>query len=85
MCPRDLIRWVKAEINFNDPNIVREKPIERRADPSMFDIKGTWKAGKRIVREIIDALEEVTETKDEVLLKHETLTMDLPQIGRAHV
>ncbi|MBR3849305.1 MAG: hypothetical protein IKM36_02310 [Oscillospiraceae bacterium] len=77
-CPRDLIRWVNPETPVDDPHIDRPDYIERDADPSMFDIKGTWKAGKRIVNEIIDALEEVTETKDEAVLKHENLTIDLP-------
>ncbi|MBR2365959.1 MAG: hypothetical protein IKA78_02185 [Oscillospiraceae bacterium] len=77
-CPRDLVRWVNPETPIDDPNIDRPDYIERDADPSMFDIKGSWKAGKRIAREIIDALEEVTETKDEALLKHESLTVELP-------
>lgn len=40
MCPRDLVRWVDSPVCKNDPNINRETIIERRADPSMFDIKG---------------------------------------------
>ncbi|MBO5453112.1 MAG: hypothetical protein J6A69_04010 [Clostridia bacterium] len=77
-CPRDLIRWVNGETPVDDPNIERPDYIERIADPSMFDIKGTWKAGKRIAREVIDAIEEVTATYDEALLKHNKYIIDLP-------
>ena len=77
-CPRDLVRWVNPETPVDDPHIDRPDYIERVADPSMFDIKGTWKIGKRIVREIEDALEEVTETFDDTILKHNTYTVDLP-------
>ena len=39
-----------GEVNtpVDDPNIKRERYIERGADPSMFEIQGTWKVGKRI-------------------------------------
>ena len=77
-CPRDLIRWVNPETPVDDPHIERPDYIERIADPSMFDIKGTWKIGKRIVREIEDAIEEVEVTFDEALLKHNTYTIDMP-------
>ncbi len=77
-CPRDLIRWVNPETPVDDPHIERPDYIERIADPSMFDIKGTWKIGKRIVREIEDAIEEVEKTYDEALLKHNTYTIDMP-------
>ena len=77
-CPIDLIRWVNGETPLNDPNISRPDYIERIADPSMFDIKGTWKAGKRIAREVIDAVEEVTQTYDEALLKHNKYVIDFP-------
>ena len=39
-CPRDLVRWVNPETPINDPNINRPNYIERKADPSMYDIKG---------------------------------------------
>ena len=77
-CPVDLIRWVDPETDANDPNIVREDLIERDADPSMFDMDGCRKAGKRIAYAIGEALEAVKETKDEALLKHEVFTVDLP-------
>ena len=77
-CPRDLIRWVNPESPIDDPNIVRNDYIERDADPSMFDIKGSWLVGKRIVNEIVMALEDVKKSYDEAILKHEKLTVDLP-------
>lgn len=81
MCPRDLIRWVNPETPIDDPNIKRPNYIERTADPSMFDIKGTWKAGRRIAREIVDAYEELPETgsmENEAVFKHRVIQMDLP-------
>ncbi len=81
MCPRDMIRWVNPETPIDDPNIKRPNYIERRADPSMFDIKGTWKAGRRIAREIIDAYDELPENgelSDEAEFHHEVLHIDLP-------
>ena len=78
LCPRDLIRWVNPETPIDDPNIERNDYIERDADPSMFDIKGSWKVGKRIVNEIVSAIEEVEKTYDTAILKHETLKVDLP-------
>lgn len=77
-CPRDLVRWVNPESPIDDPNIERNDYIERDADPSMFDIKGSWLVGKRIVNEIVMALEDVEKTYDEAILKHENLTVDLP-------
>ena len=77
-CPRDMIRWVNPETPIDDPNIERNDYIERIADPSMFDIKGSWLVGKRIVNEIVMALEEVDKTYDEAVLKHENITVDLP-------
>ena len=78
MCPRDLIRWVDAEIKLNDPNIEREKIIPRRADPSMFDIKGCEKVARRIATEIFYELEDVTEYVTETELVHKKLDVDLP-------
>lgn len=57
-CPVDLIRWVEPESDLNDPNIVRNKPPKRKADPSMFDMDGMKKTGKRIAREIIDLYDD---------------------------
>lgn len=77
-CPRDLVRWVNPEAPIDDPNIERPDYIERNADPSMFDIKGSWLVGKRIVNEIVMAIEDVQKTYGEAILKHENLTVDLP-------
>ena len=57
-CPVDLVRWVEPESDVNDPNLKRTNPPIRKADPSMFDIAGMKKAGKRIANEIIDIYEE---------------------------
>ncbi len=78
MCPRDLVRWVDAEIDLNDPNIYREKIIERRADPSMFDIKGCEKAARRVATEIFYELEDVKEYITETTLEHKPLIIDIP-------
>ena len=78
MCPSDLVRWVDAEIELNDPNIYREKIIERRADPSMFDVKGCEKAARRIADEIFYELDDVKEYFTETELEHKALTVDMP-------
>ena len=78
MCPRDLIRWVDSPVCKNDPNIHRDAVVERRADPSMFDIKGCEKAAKRVATEIFWALEDVTEYTTETILKHKNITMEIP-------
>ena len=78
-CPRDMIRWVEPETPIDDPNIKRENVIERRADPSMFDISGLKLVGKRISNEIINVYEELSDDfKDEGLLVHETVELSLP-------
>lgn len=78
MCPRDLVRWVDAEIKLNDPNINRSETILRRADPSMFDIKGCERVARRIATEIFWALEDVTETVTETEIVHNTMEFDMP-------
>ena len=78
MCPRDMIRWVDSPVCKNDPNIHRDLVIPRRADPSMFEIKGCEKVAKRIVNEIVWALEDVTETVCETTLLHKKLTLEMP-------
>ena len=49
----DLVRWVEPESDLNDPNGKRNSPPRRKADPSMFDLAGLRKAGKRIAREAL--------------------------------
>lgn len=77
-CPRDLIRWVEPETPIKDPNVIRIQPKYRRADPSMFDVKGTWVIGRRIVNEIEYALENVEELRTAAVLKHTAKTLNLP-------
>lgn len=78
MCPRDLIRWVDSPVCKNDPNINHARLIERRADPSMFDINGCEKVAKRVVNEICWALDDVTEYVTEATMEHKNLTVDMP-------
>lgn len=80
LCPRDLIRWVNPETPIDDPNIHRENYIERRADPSMFDVSGLKVVGRRISSELIGVYEELDKKalKNDGVLKHETLNVTLP-------
>ena len=77
-CPRDLIRWVEPETPIKDPNVIRVNPKPRDADPSMFDVKGTWKIGRRVFNEIEMALEEVGEIKTEAVHRHTVEKLVLP-------
>ncbi len=77
-CPRDLIRWVQPETPINDPNVNRPNPLKRNADPSMFDIAGCNRAGKRIANEILSVLEEITELQHDGIFCHKTIHLDLP-------
>ena len=77
-CPRDLVRWVEPETPIDDPNVHRENVIPRKADPSMYDISGCNKVGKRIANEIISVLEEISEYKSEAILRHKVMELDLP-------
>ena len=77
-CPRDLVRWVDSEVCSKDPNIHRPNPIERVADPSMFDLEGCRLVGKRISNEIISVYEEIKEYKSDAPLAHKVIKLDLP-------
>ncbi len=79
-CPRDLVRWVDPETPVDDPNIDHVYPVERRADPSMFDISGLKVVGRRISNEIISVFEELdlSKMKDQGVLMHETVNMVFP-------
>lgn len=78
-CPVDLVRWVEPDSDLNDPNIVQRKLTNRKADPSMFDIQGMRKAGKRIASEIIEVWEEgIDDPQENPMLMHEVKTMQLP-------
>lgn len=78
LCPRDLIRWVEPETPIKDPNVIRINPKVRDADPSMFDVKGTWKIGKRIFYEIESALEEVSEIRTSAIHRHMVEDLKFP-------
>lgn len=77
-CPRDLVRWVEPETPIKDPNVIRNNPKFRRADPSMFDVKGTWKIGRRIFNEIEMAIEEIDEITLDAEFKHSARNLSLP-------
>ena len=77
-CPRDLVRWVQPETPIDDPHVKRPNPLRRKADPSMFDISGCNRVGKRISNEILSVLEEITEYKSEARLEHRVKNIDLP-------
>ena len=78
-CPVDLIRWVVPESDVHDPNIEHAHPLYRKADPSMFDLAGMKKAGKRIATEIIDAYEEgLDDPQEDPVFIHRVETMKLP-------
>lgn len=77
-CPRDLVRWVNPEIPIDDPNVHRPYSKNRKADPSMYDITGCNRVGKRISNEIISVFEEIAEYKDTAEFKHMVIDLDLP-------
>lgn len=78
-CPVDLVRWVEPETDVNDPNINRKYTLNRKADPSMFDIKGMKLAGKRIAREIISVYEDgLDNVQKSVEFEHQVHIMKLP-------
>lgn len=77
-CPRDLVRWVNPETPIDDPNVDRPNYIERKADPSMYDVSGCNRVGKRIANEIASVYEEITELHDELPFVHKALDLDLP-------
>ena len=78
MCPRDLVRWVDSPVCKNDPNIHRDTVIERRADPSMFEVKGCEVAARRVATEIFWALDDVQEYVTETILEHKNITLEMP-------
>ena len=78
MCPRDLIRWVDSPVCKNDPNIHRDTVIERRTDPSMFEIKGCELVARRIANEIFWAIDDVQDYVTETVFSHKNLTFEMP-------
>ena len=79
-CPRDLIRWVQPETPIDDPNVIRKFPLKHKADPSMYDISGCNKVGKRIANEIISVYEDMDSEaiSGDVSFKHKVVSLDLP-------
>jgi len=78
-CPVDLVRWVNPDTDVHDPNLVRHNPPVRKADPSMFDLQGMKKAGKRVFYAIRDAWEDgVGGAQADVKFEHRVHTMQLP-------
>jgi len=77
-CPRDLVRWVEPESPIDDPNVNRPHVIPRKADPSMYDISGCNRVGRRIANEILSVYEEITEYHNNPIFKHETVHLNLP-------
>lgn len=78
LCPRDTIRWVQPDTPIDDPNIHREEVLPRDADPSMFDVEGTWTIARRIVNEVTYAIDQKKPYCESDLLVHETALIDLP-------
>lgn len=77
-CPRDLVRWVDPETPIDDPNVAKRK-ASRKADPSMYDVAGAERIGKRLFYEISDAYERaVLNLRDDATLMHTTQTLVLP-------
>ena len=78
-CPVDLVRWVEPETDVHDPNLKRNNPPKRKADPSMFDLAGMRKAGKRVANEIIEVWNEgLDEAQEDVVFEHHVHNMQLP-------
>jgi len=77
-CPRDLVRWVNPETPIDDPNVHRPNYIPRKADPSMYDISGCNKAGKRIANEIVSVFQEITQYHEDPVFVHQVMDLDLP-------
>ena len=78
-CPVDLVRWVNPESDIHDPNCERDNPPTRKADPSMFDLAGMRKTGRRIAREIIDVYEEgLDDAQSDIVFTHKVSDYRLP-------
>lgn len=77
-CPRDLVRWVEPETPIDDPNVKRPNVIVHKADPSMYDISGCNRVGKRIANEIVSVYEEITDYQSEAVFEHKVINLDMP-------
>lgn len=77
--PRDMIRWVDPINYIEDPNIKREKVVNRKTDTSMFEIEGTWEIGRRIANVVKERYDDAKEKlTDMALLIHKTILIDFP-------
>ncbi len=77
-CPRDLVRWVDPETPIDDPNVSKRK-ASRKADPSMYDIAGAVRIGKRLFYEINDAYENaVANMRESACFIHKSEVLELP-------
>ena len=78
-CPVDLIRFVEPESDIHDPNVIRNNPPRRKADPSMFDLAGMRKTGRRIANEVIAVFEDgLDEPEQDPVFEHKVEMMQLP-------
>lgn len=77
-CPRDLVRWVEPETPIDDPNVSRPNPIRHKADPSMYDISGCNRVGRRIANEILTVYKEIEDIRDEAVFIHEVIEECMP-------
>ena len=78
-CPADMVRFVEPESDLNDPNLTRSNPIKRTAGPSMFDLSGMRKNGKRVADEIIAVYtEELTQMQSDAVFTHLVRDLALP-------
>ena len=78
-CPVDLVRWVNPDTDVHDPNLIRHNPPVRKADPSMFDLEGMRKAGRRVANAVKDAFDELTgEFQSDIKFEHHVHNMQLP-------
>lgn len=78
-CPVDLVRWVNPDTDVHDPNLLRDHPPVRKADPSMFDLAGMKKAGRRVARAVFDAYDDgLGEPQEDIKFVHHVHHMHLP-------
>ena len=78
-CPVDLVRWVNPDTDVHDPNLIRHNPPVRKADPSMFDLEGMKKAGRRVANAVRDAWDDgVGEHQSDIKFEHHVHNMQLP-------
>lgn len=69
---------MNPETPIDDPNVKRPNLIKHKADPSMYDISGCNKVGKRIANEIISVYEEIEEIKEDAIFTHKVIDTYLP-------